>query len=29
MDTKFYKHQLIDWDYMQGQTVMEGLIAKF
>jgi hypothetical protein len=29
MDTKFHKHQVIDWDYMQGQTVMEGLIAKF
>jgi hypothetical protein len=29
MDTKFHKHQVIDWDYMQGQTVMEGLITKF
>ena len=29
MNTKFHKHQVIDWDYMQGQTVMEGLIAKF
>ena len=29
MDTKFYKHQVIDWDYMQGQSVMEGLIEKF
>jgi hypothetical protein len=23
MDLKFHKHQVIDWDYMQGQTVME------
>jgi hypothetical protein len=29
MDTKFHKHQVIYWDYMQGQTVMEDLIAKF
>jgi hypothetical protein len=29
MDTKFHKHQVIDWDYMQDQTVMESLIAKF
>jgi hypothetical protein len=29
MDIKFHKHQVIDWDYMQGQTVMEGLLAKF
>ena len=29
MDTKFHKHQVINWDYMQGQSVMEGLIAKF
>jgi hypothetical protein len=29
MDTKFYKHQVIDWNCMQGQTVMEGLIVKF
>jgi hypothetical protein len=29
MDTKFYKHQVIEWDYMEGQTVMEGLFAKF
>ena len=26
---KFHKHQVIDWEYMQGQTVMEGLLAKF
>jgi hypothetical protein len=29
MDIKFHKHQVIDWDYMQGQSVMEGLLAKF
>jgi hypothetical protein len=29
MDIKFHKHQVIDSDYMQGQTVMEGLVAKF
>jgi hypothetical protein len=29
MGTKFHKHQVIDWDYIQGQTVMEGLLAKF
>jgi hypothetical protein len=29
MDTKFHKNQVIDWDYMQGQSVMEGLIVKF
>jgi hypothetical protein len=29
MDTKFHKHQVIDWDYMQGYIVMEGLLAKF
>jgi cytochrome c oxidase assembly protein Cox11 len=29
MDIKFHKHQVIDWDYMQGQIVMEGLLAKF
>ena len=29
MDIKFYKHQVINWEYMQGQIVMEGLPAKF
>jgi hypothetical protein len=29
MDTKFHKHQVIDREYMQGQSVMEGLIPKF
>jgi hypothetical protein len=29
MDNKFHKHQVIDREYMQGQTVMEGLLAKF
>jgi hypothetical protein len=29
MDIKFHKHQVIDWEYMQGHTVMEGLLAKF
>jgi hypothetical protein len=24
--TNFYKHQVIDWEYMLGQSVMEGLI---
>jgi hypothetical protein len=29
MYTKFHKHEVIDWDYTQGQSVMEGLLAKF
>jgi hypothetical protein len=29
MDTNFHKHQVIDWEYMQSQSVMEGLIPKF
>jgi hypothetical protein len=29
MDTKFHKHQVIDWNFMLGQSVMEGLIPKF
>jgi hypothetical protein len=29
MDTKFHKHHVIDWEYMHGQSVMEGMIAKF
>jgi hypothetical protein len=29
MDTKFHKHQVIEWEYMLGQSIMEGLIAKF
>jgi hypothetical protein len=29
MDIKFHKRQVIDWDYIHGQTIMEGLLAKF
>jgi hypothetical protein len=29
MDTNFHKHQVIDWTFMLGQTVMEDLIPKF
>jgi hypothetical protein len=29
MDTNFRKHQVIDWNFMVGQSVMEGLIPKF
>jgi hypothetical protein len=29
MDTNFHKHQVIDWNFMLGQSVMEGLIPKF
>lgn len=29
MDIKFHKPLMIDWKYMQGQLVMEVLIAKF
>jgi hypothetical protein len=29
MDTKFHKYQVIDWNFMLGQSVMEGLIPKF
>jgi hypothetical protein len=29
MDTKFHKHQMIDWEYMHGQSIMEGLISQF
>lgn len=29
MDTKFHKHQVIDWTYIQNDSVMEGLISKF
>jgi hypothetical protein len=29
MDTNFHKHQVIDWTFMLGQSVMEGLIPKF
>jgi hypothetical protein len=29
MDIKFHKHQVIDWDYMHDQTIMEGLLTKF
>jgi hypothetical protein len=29
MDTNFHKHQVIDWEYMEGQSMMEGLIPKF
>jgi hypothetical protein len=29
MDTNFHKHQVIDWTFMLGQSVMEGLIPIF
>jgi hypothetical protein len=29
MDTNFHKHQVIDWTFMLGQSVMEDLISKF
>jgi hypothetical protein len=29
MDTNFHKHQVIDWTFMLGQSVMEDLILKF
>jgi hypothetical protein len=29
MDTNFHKHQVIDWNFMLGQSVMEDLIPKF
>jgi regulator of replication initiation timing len=29
MGTNFHKHQVIDWKYVLGQSVMEGLILKF
>jgi hypothetical protein len=29
MDTNFHKHQVIDWTFMLGQSVMEDLIPKF
>jgi hypothetical protein len=29
MDTNFHKHQVIDWNFMLGQSIMEGLIPKF
>jgi hypothetical protein len=29
MDTNIHKHQVIDWTFMLGQSVMEGLITKF
>jgi hypothetical protein len=29
MDTSFHKHQVIDWNFMLRQSVMEGLISKF
>jgi hypothetical protein len=29
MDTNFHKHQVIDWSFMLGQSVMEDLIPKF
>jgi hypothetical protein len=29
MGTNFHKHQVIDWEYMLGQSVMEGLIPQF
>jgi hypothetical protein len=29
MDSNFHKHQVIDWTFMLGQSVMEDLIPKF
>jgi hypothetical protein len=29
MDTNFHKRQVIDWKFMLGQPVMEGLISQF
>ena len=29
VDTNLHKHQTIDWNYMQDETVMEGLILMF
>jgi hypothetical protein len=29
VDTNFHKHQVIDWSFMLGQSVMEDLIPKF
>jgi hypothetical protein len=29
MDTNFHKHQVIDWTFMLGQSVMDDLIPKF
>jgi hypothetical protein len=29
MDTNFHKHQVIDWTFMLGQSVMEDLVPKF
>lgn len=29
MDTYFHKYQVIDWEYIQNETVMEGFISKF
>jgi hypothetical protein len=29
MDTNFHKHQVVDWIFMLGQSVMEDLIPKF
>ena len=29
MGTNFYKHHVIDWEYIQNETSMEGLIPKF
>jgi hypothetical protein len=29
MDTNFHKHQVIDWSFMLGQSVMADLIPKF
>jgi hypothetical protein len=29
MDTNFHKHQVIDWTFMLGQSVMEDMIPKF
>jgi hypothetical protein len=29
VDTNLHKNQTIDWNYMQDETVMEGLILMF
>jgi hypothetical protein len=29
MDTYFHKYQVIDWEYIQNEMVMEGFISKF
>jgi hypothetical protein len=29
INTNFHKHQVINWNYMHSETMMEGLIPKF